>query len=238
MLKRLICIARKLCCGAVSEAEQQEYIKQQLRKTSESFRKKTGRHIIKSKEKIYCAFALPKLVVSREEAQRDASMRLARFGIRPEDVTGKRILDLGCNNGAMLFQLSNYSPSYCLGVEYDSEKVQIANKIIDFNSLKAFDVREGDVDKLTVGELGGQFDIVLCLAIEAHVTDPDRLYRLLGDVTADVLYFEGNGGAKVDSVKAQLEAVGFHRIEYIGCCDDDIVESNNKRPLFVARKGN
>src|SRR5690606_27924540 len=146
MLKRLICIARKLCCGAVSEAEQQEYIKQQLRKTSESFRKKTGRHIIKSKEKIYCAFALPKLVVSREEAQRDASMRLARFGIRPEDVTGKRILDLGCNNGAMLFQLSNYSPSYCLGVEYDSEKVQIANKIIDFNSLKAFDVREGDVD--------------------------------------------------------------------------------------------
>ena len=108
--------------GARAEAE--SALKDELRRTSASFRKKRSRHWLSTANVIYCAFATPGFAVRREEAQRDAARRLEQFGVTPEDIRGKRLLDLGCNNGAMLLQLSNYAPAWGLGVEYAPEKVQ------------------------------------------------------------------------------------------------------------------
>ena len=210
---------------------------EELRSASASFRKKKSRHFLSTKNAIYCAFSTPGFTVRRDEAQRDAARRLEQFGVRAEDIRGMRVLDLGCNNGAILFQLSNYGPDCGLGVEYDPEKVDLARRIAEFAGIERLEFRVGDLDLLEASDIGVPFDVVLCLAIEAHVQKPGHLYRLLADVTRGVLLFEANASTSPKSVEAELAKVGFGEIRYLGTCDDDIVPRNNRRPIFSARMG-
>jgi 2-polyprenyl-3-methyl-5-hydroxy-6-metoxy-1,4-benzoquinol methylase len=209
-------------------------LKDDLRRESASFRKKSARHRLRTRDVIYCAFSTPRFSVSREDAQRDAGRRLQRFGVVPDQVRGKRILDLGCNNGAMLFQLSNYAPARGLGIDYDAEKVKLARRIAEFAAVEHLEFRVGDLDHMQAADVGGPFDIVLCLAIEAHVKDPAHLYALLAATTRGRLYFEANSSTPPDDVHAKLQQVGFSEIEHLGACDDDIVPKNNRRPLLSA----
>lgn len=212
-------------------------LKDELRTASASFRKRARRHFLSTPDVIYCAFSTPRFSVSRDEAQRDAARRLYRFGLGDSDVRGRRVLDLGCNNGAMLFEISNYGPASGLGVEYDGEKVDLARRIAAFAGLDGLEFRQADVDQLTAQDLGGTFDVVLCLALEAHVQDPKRLYRLLGELTRGKLYFEANASTKPKEVASELSSAGFTDILDLGVCDDDIVPRNNRRPIFTARRG-
>jgi SAM-dependent methyltransferase len=209
-------------------------LKDELRSASASFRKKRSRHWLSTKDVIYCAFSTPAFSVRREEAQRDAVRRLEQFGVRSEHVEGRRVLDLGCNNGAMLFQLSNYAPALGLGIEYDPEKVDLARRIAAFAGLKSLEFRTGDLDRLEAVDLPGPFDLVLCLAVEAHVRKPKHLYQLLAAVTRGKLLFEANGSTEPGKVVSELGKVGFRDIRHLGTCDDDIVPRNNRRPILSA----
>lgn len=210
-------------------------LKARLRSSSGSFRKKDGRHKLQHENIIYCAFKTNRIKVDRHEAQRSAPERLVRFGIKESDVKGKSVLDLGCHNGAMLLELSNFNPVKGVGVEYDADKVALARDIASYSELSNLQFEQGDIDKIDPEALG-VFDIVFALAIETHVTDAERLYEVLGKVTGQALYFEGNGGCDIDDTERRLLANGFKTVEHIGFCDDDIVSSNNRRPLMVARK--
>lgn len=211
-------------------------LKDELRAASASFRKRKARHFLHTRDVIYCAFATPRFAVTRDEAQRDAARRLVRFGIGDSDVRGRRVLDLGCNNGAMLFELSNFSPASGLGVEYDGEKVDLARRIAAFAGLAGLEFRQADVDQLEAKDLGPPFDVVLCLALEAHVQKPQRLYTLLGELTRGTLYFEANASTKPKDVESELRQAGFTEVRDLGVCDDDIVPRNNRRPIFTARR--
>ena len=92
-------------------------LKDRLRSASRTFRKKEGRHKLKSEDLIYCAFNTDRFTVGRDEAQRSASERLGRFGLTRANVEGRTALDLGCHNGAMLLELSNLGPASGLGIE-------------------------------------------------------------------------------------------------------------------------
>lgn len=210
-------------------------LKERLRAASRTFRKKEGRHTLKTEDVIYCAFDTDRFRVERSEAQRSAPERLARFGLNRADVEGRSVLDLGCHSGAMLLQLCNLGPAHGLGIEYDAEKVALAQEVAAYCGLTNLRFEQGDLDRLDAETLG-TFDIVFALAIEGHVLDSERLYALLGRVTGDLLCFEGNAGCKVDAVKERLLAAGFKSIHYIGFCDDDIRPANNKRPMLLARK--
>jgi 2-polyprenyl-3-methyl-5-hydroxy-6-metoxy-1,4-benzoquinol methylase len=211
-------------------------LKEELRAVSSSFRKRGKRHFLSTPDVIYCAFSTPRFSVGREEAQRDAARRLFRFGLGEADVRGKRVLDLGSNNGAMLFELSKFAPASALGVEYDGEKVDLARRIAEFAGLTGLEFRQADVDALEASDLGPPFDVVLCLALEAHVQKPKRLYRLLGELTRGKLYFEANASTKPKEVESELRDAGFADIRNLGVCDDDIVPRNNRRPIFTARR--
>lgn len=210
---------------------------EELRAASASFRKKESRHFLSTRDVIYCAFSTPGFSVPRAAAQRDAARRLEQFGVAPADIRGRRVLDLGCNNGAILFQLSNYQPAAGLGVEYDPDKVDLARRIAAFAGIERLEFRVGDLDRLEAAELGAPFDVVLCLAIEAHVQKPERLYRLLAGVTRGTLLFEANASTSPRSVLKELARVGFDGVRHLGTCDDDIVPRNNRRPIFSARMG-
>lgn len=214
---------------------QSESFHERLVTVSGTFRKGTGRHQLRNQGLAYCAFSVPGFSVPRAQAQRDARRRVDRFGIRRSDIQGRTVLDLGANSGAMVFQISNFDPAYALGIEYDPDKVELATAIAEATGITQVAFKVGDIDLLDAERLG-TFDVVFALAIERHVQDPDRLYELLGAVTGETLYFEGNAKADMEGVIERLRLAGFRSFEMLGVCDDDISPPNNTRPLLVARK--
>lgn len=210
-------------------------VKAELVETSSNFKTREGHHTLKTEGAIYCSFKTSAITVKREEAQRSAKERLEKFGITKDNIKGKTVLDLGSNNGAMLFEVSNLRIAYGKGIEYDLEKVEIARKIASMSKLHMLEFEQGDIDLLTP-ERTGYYDVVFSLAIEKHVKNQKHLFRLLASVTRETLYFEGNSKCDIEAVGAELERLGFAQIEYLGFCDDDVRPENNVRPLLVARK--
>ena len=221
--------------AAQHEPTTQGTIRERLLTASGSFRKKDGRHELRTKDVMYCAFSTPHFTISPAEAQRDATKRVATFGLSREQVEGRTVLDLGSNAGAMLFEISNFAPARGYGIEYDQDKVDLANEIAEFAQIENVRFDQGDIDLLDAEQVGVH-DIVFALAIEAHVQQPERLYQLLGQVTGDLLCFEGNATCDMDAVREQLTAAGFADFVDLGFCQDDRDRRNNRRPQLLARK--
>jgi hypothetical protein len=215
--------------------DESDDIRARLLSASGSFRKKAGRHELRTKDVMYCAFSTPNFTITPEESQRDATKRVAAFGLTREQVEGRTVLDLGSNAGAMLFEISNFHPAAGLGIEYDSDKVDLATEIATLASIPDLRFEAGDIDLLDAATVGVH-DIVFALAIEGHVQDPDRLYELLGKVTGDLLCFEGNGKCDMDYVRSRLSLAGFGDFVDLGFCQDDRDPRNNNRPQMLARK--
>ena len=203
--------------------------------TSNSFKKKKTRHFLKSAGLIYCAFSIGGFYIPRELAQRDARMRIIKFDLPEEVLKNASVLDLGCNNGAMLFELTNHDITQGLGIEFDKDKVELAKDIVTLSDVQGLMFKQADIDTVKAEELGC-FDVVLALAIEAHVNNRAHLFDLLGKATAKVLCFEGNSKCDVDETCESLYKVGFKHIDFKGFCNDDVLESNNNRPIFIAWK--
>jgi SAM-dependent methyltransferase/thymidylate kinase len=210
-------------------------IRERLLSASGSFRKKAGRHELRTKDVMYCAFSTPDFTVTPEESQRDATKRVAAFRLTREQVEGRTVLDLGSNAGAMLFEISNFKPAAGYGIEYDADKVDLANEIADLADIEHLRFAQGDIDELDPAKVGVH-DIVFALAIEAHVQKPERLYELLGQVTGDLLCFEGNSTCDMDAVRTRLTEAGFGDFVDLGFCQDDRDPRNNTRPQMLARK--
>lgn len=213
----------------------EERLKHDLWAASVTFQALNRRHST-STQRIYNSFNLPVFGISQQEAQRDSSRRIQRFGITDQTMRGRRILDLGSNIGGMIFEMQRFSPAECLGVEYDQQKVRVASEVAAYNGLHNVRFLQGDIDHLDRAMLPGQFDVVTCLAIIEHVKDKSHLFDLLGDVTAGTLLFEGNSGTDRTLVERGLMDAGFRDVELLGMSDDDIRPENNCRPIWRAIK--
>lgn len=208
-------------------------LKQDVKDVCREFRTRGRRHTCRA-GRIYSSFNLPHFTVHRSEAQRDNSKRLQRFGLNAETVKGRTVLDLGSNVGGVLFEIQKCQPGECVGIEYDADKVEVARKIAAYNALHNVRFLRSNIDKLTPDEIGGVFDIVLCLAIEAHLKKKSRLFRLLAQVTSGLLCFEGNSSSDPNEITKSLKENGFKYVEFLGFSDDDCIPDNNCRPLFIA----
>ena len=210
-------------------------IRARLFQESESFRKKSGRHIMTTPGLAYCAFSTPALTIARGESRRHAADRLNGFGLTPDVVKGKSVLDLGCNAGAMLLELSNLGIRRGLGLEFDQAKVLLAREIAALSDLHMLSFEQADIDKVDSVSTG-QFDIVLALAIEGHVNDPQRLFPLLGQLTLEMLCFEGNSNCDTAATEVHLRAAGFTSVKHLGFCSDDASARFNNRPMLIATR--
>jgi len=212
-----------------------EILKDRLRLACETFSTGTKRHVCRAR-RIYSSFSLPYFSVEVSEAQRDSARRLALFAINKDILQNKSLLDLGCNTGGMIFEAQKFKPAQCVGVEYDSDKVELATKITAYCGLNNTKFICGDIDEVNMQKIGGKFDVIFCLAIEAHIKKKSRLYQFLAEISNNVIYFEGNSTTNVQQVKDQLLTGGFNKVEFLGFSDDDCLPDNNCRPLIRARK--
>jgi len=113
----------------------------------------------------------------------DATERKLAMMNLPLDLTGKTVLDIGCNEGFFSFEAERRGASRVLAIDKGEDarvKFALVKKILDsqveFSDQNLFDIKPARL---------GRFDMVFFLAVLHHLRYPilaiDRLYDLTGE---------------------------------------------------------
>ncbi|TPK76127.1 TIGR04290 family methyltransferase [Mesorhizobium sp. B2-4-17] len=106
----------------------------------------------------------------------------------PADLTGKSVLDIGCNAGFYSIEMKRRGADRVLGIDFDEAYLaqarfaaEVADCEIEFRQLSVYDV----------GGLGESFDIVLFMGVLYHLRHPLLALDLIREhVVADLLIFQ------------------------------------------------
>jgi tRNA (mo5U34)-methyltransferase len=106
----------------------------------------------------------------------------------PEDLSGKSILDIGCNAGFYAMEMKRRGASRVLGIDSDDAYLAQAKFAAEVNEL---DIEFRRMNVYDVPQIGEKFDVVLFLGVFYHLRHPLLALDLLHDhVTRDLLVFQ------------------------------------------------
>ena len=102
----------------------------------------------------------------------------------PTDLTGKSVLDVGCNTGSYAFEMARRGASRVVGI--DSDPRHLAQAKLAAEVLGHHDIEWHQLDVYRVDELREKFDLVIFMGVLHHLRHPllalDRLYdHVVGD---------------------------------------------------------
>ncbi|WP_182864774.1 class I SAM-dependent methyltransferase [Rhodopirellula sp. JC639] len=148
---------------------------------------------------------------------------------RTEDIAGKRVLDAGCNMGAIVNHCVKLGARRVTGLDFDSAAVDRARTLYS-GPTTAF--RCDDLDNpLAALE---PHDTVMFLSVYGTKELEDRnsiLSRLAG--LSQVMYFEGHHGDDPRQCAwVLLKYGGFQTIEFLGHTNDELRQDSIGRPFF------
>jgi SAM-dependent methyltransferase len=106
--------------------------------------------------------------------------------VYPADLTGKSVLDVGCNYGFFLHDAIRRGAERAVGVEADPERFRIASTLATLWDGK-IDVYQGLLEEV---ELNEKFDLIIFLNVLHHVKDPIPVIRKLASVCRGTLIVE------------------------------------------------
>jgi tRNA (mo5U34)-methyltransferase len=106
----------------------------------------------------------------------------------PEDLTGKTVLDIGCNGGFYSIEMKRRGADRVLGVDFDDRYLaqarfaaEVTGEDIEFRKLSVYDV----------ASLGERFDVVLFMGVLYHLRHPLLALDLIHDhVAGDLLVYQ------------------------------------------------
>lgn len=123
----------------------------------------------------------------------------------PEDLTGKTVLDIGCNAGFYSFEMKRRGADRVLGVDFDDRYLEQARFAAE---VKGVDVEFRKLSIYDVAELGERFDIVLFMGVLYHLRHPLLALDLIHEhVTRDLLVFQSmqRGSNEVAPVRTDYD---------------------------------
>ena len=142
----------------------------------------------------------------------------------PEDLSGKSVLDIGCNAGFYSFEMKRRGAARVVGI--DSEELYLAQarfaaaihgyEDIEFRNLSVYDV----------AKLGEKFDLVIFMGVLYHLRHPLLALDLLREhVVGDLLLFQTlqRGSEEADEVREDydfweqdhFDSPGYPRMHFI-----------------------
>lgn len=106
----------------------------------------------------------------------------------PADLTGKSVLDIGCNAGFYSIEMKRRGAARVLGIDFDDVYLnqarfaaEIAEADIEFRKMSVYDV----------GALGEKFDVVIFMGVLYHLRHPLLALDLIREhVVGDLLIFQ------------------------------------------------
>ena len=118
----------------------------------------------------------------------------------PADMTGKSVLDIGCNGGFYSIEMKRRGASRVLGIDFDEDYLaqarfaaEVTGQDIEFRRLSVYDL----------GTLGERFDLVIFMGVLYHLRHPLLALDIIHDTVAgDLLLFQSlqRGAKDVDPV--------------------------------------
>lgn len=146
-------------------------------------------------------------------------------------ISGKSVLDLGCNNGYFTREVMRQGARQAVGVD-ESNAVVAARELAEKEGVKA-EFWQADLDSKEFRRFCPVFDVVLLLSVLTHVRDKEEFLDWLDGHVRSTLVFESNHGEKN---KAHIELIQkhmhFENIEYLG--PSDVPEKPHY--LWICRK--
>jgi tRNA (mo5U34)-methyltransferase len=144
----------------------------------------------------------------------------------PADLTGKSVLDIGCNAGFYSLEMKRRGAARVLGIDSDEEYLaqarfaaEVRGAEIEFRKLSVYDI----------GALRERFDIVLFLGVLYHLRHPLLALDIIHEHAAgDLLIFQSmqRGSSEVDRVADDydfwqtelFESPGYPKLHLIEHC--------------------
>jgi tRNA (mo5U34)-methyltransferase len=114
----------------------------------------------------------------------------------PADLTGKSVLDIGCNAGFYSIEMKRRGAARVLGVDWDER--YLAQARLAAVALAFDDVEFAKLSVYDVGSLGERFDVVIFMGVLYHLRHPLLALDLIREhVADDLLIFQSlTRGAK------------------------------------------
>ena len=103
----------------------------------------------------------------------------------PADLTGKSVLDIGCNAGFYSIEMKRRGAARVLGIDSDDRylaQARLASQVLGFDELE---FRKLDV--YDVGAIGERFDLVIFMGVLYHLRHPLLALDLIHEHVADDL---------------------------------------------------
>ena len=106
-------------------------------------------------------------------------------------LSGKRVLDIGCNAGFWALLAAQAGCEYVLGIDGRQMHVDQSEFVFEVNEVEKsrYDFITGDVFKTDLAEFG-TFDIVLCLGLMYHISKHMDLMEIIDSVNTDLLVID------------------------------------------------
>lgn len=141
----------------------------------------------------------------------------------PADLTGKSVLDIGCNGGFYSIEMKKRGAARVLGIDFDEDYLaqarfaaEVTGHEIEFAQLSVYDV----------GALGERFDLVIFMGVLYHLRHPLLALDLIHEhVAGDLLVYQSlqRGSAQMDEVPpnadfwdtAMFDSPGYPKLHFI-----------------------
>lgn len=107
----------------------------------------------------------------------------------PDDLTGKSVLDIGCNAGFYSIEMKRRCAERVVAMDFDERylaQAQFASEVLGFT-----DIEFRKLDVYDVGALGEKFDLVVFMGVLYHLRHPLLALDLIHEhVARDMLLFQ------------------------------------------------
>lgn len=114
----------------------------------------------------------------------DVSRRLALLNLG--DISGKNVLDIGCNSGLHSFEAKKHNAENVVGIDLADKRLEQARILA---AIMRLDVEFQKTSLLQADQLGS-FDMVFCFSVVTEVTDIIQSLLKLKEITKETLFLE------------------------------------------------
>jgi len=108
----------------------------------------------------------------------------------PRDLSGKSVLDIGCNAGFYSIEMKRRGADRVLGIDSDERylcQARLASEVLGYDD----DIEFAKVDVYDVGALAEKFDLVIFMGVLYHLRHPLLALDLIREhVAGDMLLFQ------------------------------------------------
>ena len=141
----------------------------------------------------------------------------------PADLTGKSVLDIGCNGGFYSLEMKRRGAARVLGIDFDADYLAQARFAAEIEGL---DIEFREMSVYDVASLRERFDVVFFIGVLYHLRHPLLALDLVHEhVTRDLMVFQSmqRGSEAIADVapdydfkeEAHFDAPGYPKMHFI-----------------------